>query len=118
MTGPGGAAPAPVGGGAFEVDIARAPQAIRELEQARDELRNLKNEAQSLAHVNPPARDEVSVEAAALLGQRATGGPGSLMETLDAGINELSKMIGALRSGFDAYRSNDAEGETQYRQMP
>jgi hypothetical protein len=98
----------------FEVDIAEAPRAIRELELAAEELRAIQRDAMSLAHVNPPALDEVSQDAAAELGRRANGGPQSLNEALTQGIAELERMMGALRSGFAAYRSGDEEGSTAY----
>ncbi|GAA4727982.1 PE domain-containing protein [Actinomycetospora chibensis] len=104
-------------GGSFAVDIARAPKAIRELEQAREELRSIKNEAQALGQVNPPARDQVSLDAAQLLGQVATGGATSFMQALDDGIQEVSRMIESLRAGFEAYRAGDAENEDQLRQL-
>ena len=57
------------GGGSFVVDIAQAPKAIRELEDARRELESIKQDAQALGHVNPPARDQVSLDAAQVLGR-------------------------------------------------
>ena len=101
--------PVPVGGGSFEVDISRAPEAIRELEQALAELRSLKREAQTLGHVVPPTNDLVTLDAVAVLGRKATGGPGSLMNALDEGIVEVSRLIEQLRIGFDAYRESDAD---------
>jgi hypothetical protein len=41
------------GGGSFAVDIAQAPKAIRELEQAREELQEIKRDATYLGQVNP-----------------------------------------------------------------
>ena len=93
------------GGGSFAVDIAQAPKAIRELEQAREELQAIKRDATLLGQVNPPTRDQVSLDAAQLLGRSASGGPTSFAEALTAGIEEISRMIEALRSGFAAYRA-------------
>jgi hypothetical protein len=104
------------GGGSFAVDIARATKAIRELEQARDELYAIRDEAQSLGQVNPPTRDQVSLDAAQLLGQAGVGGPTSFQAALDQGITELTKQIEALRAGFAAYQSNDEASAAQLRQ--
>jgi hypothetical protein len=115
VSAPGGSDPvAPVGGGMFEVNIAEAPRAIRELELAAEELRAIQRDAISLAQVNPPALDEVSLDAAAELGRRANGGPQSLSEALTQGIAEVERVIEALRAGFAAYRSGDEEGSAAY----
>lgn len=110
--------PGPASGGSFAVDIARAPEAIRELEEARRELESIRQDAQVLGHVNPPARDQVSLDAAQVLGQTAVGGPNALIPALNQGIQEISKMIDALRSGFDEYRRRDDDAASQLRQAP
>ncbi|MEJ2862779.1 hypothetical protein [Actinomycetospora flava] len=107
--------PVPVGGGYFEVDISRAPDAIRELEQALAELRDIKAEARSLAQATPPTSDLVTLDAVAVLGRKATDGPGSLMNALDEGIAEVSRLIEQLRFGFDAYSRSDADVVARYR---
>lgn len=104
--------PVPVGGGSFEVDISRAPEAIRELEQARQELRGIRDEALSLADVPAPTSDLVSQDAARVLGQKASGAPGSFMEAVDAGIAEVTRMIEALRVGFAEYQAADEHART------
>lgn len=104
--------PLPVGGGSFEVDISRAPEAIRELEEARRELRSIRDEVLSLADIPPPTADLVSQDAARLLGQKASGAPGSFMEALDAGIEEVTRMIEALRVGFAEYEAADEHART------
>jgi hypothetical protein len=102
--------PQPVGGGAFDVDISQAPRAIRQLEDARRELESIKNEAVSLGGITPPTRDQVSVDAALVLSMTATQGPGSFVEALNSGIEEISRLIQALRSSFDQYQRNDDDG--------
>ncbi|MDD7939279.1 PE domain-containing protein [Actinomycetospora lutea] len=99
--------PVPVGGGSFDVDITRAPEAIRELQGALEELRSIRQEATQLGHVDPPTNDLVSRDAAHVLGLKATGGPGSLQHALEAGIAELERMILSLREGFAAYEEAD-----------
>ncbi|MDD7919958.1 PE domain-containing protein [Actinomycetospora callitridis] len=97
------------GGGSFAVDIARAPKAIRDLEQARDELKGIKRDAIALGQVDPPTRDQVSLDAAQKLSEVGVGSAGSLMQALDGGIAEIERLIGALRTGFAAYeRENSA----------
>ncbi len=111
MSAPGGSDPvAPVGGGMFEVNIAEAPRAIRELETALEELKDIRRRAVSLGQVNPSATDEVSVDAAAALGKAAVGGPESFTQALDQGITELDRVVRARMSGFDAYRQNGEDG--------
>lgn len=111
-------APAPVGGGAFDVDIARAPQAIRELQQARVELQRIRQDALSLAEVRPPAADQVSLDAAQKLSETANGGPQSFMAALEAGIEEITRMMEALRSGFAAYEAADENSSLGFVQRP
>ena len=109
--------PVPVGGGSFEVDITRAPEAIRELETALAELNSIKIDAQLLSQVAPPTNDLVTRDAAAVLGRKAIDGPGSLTDALDQGIAEVTRLIQQLRAGFEAYRQSDADAGTQYRPL-
>ncbi|MEJ2888801.1 hypothetical protein [Actinomycetospora aeridis] len=101
--------PVPVGGGRFEVDMSRAPEAIRELEQARSELRSIRDDALSLSNVVAPTLDRVTQDAARVLSRKASGEPGSFMEALDSGIAEVTRMIEALRAGFARYRESDEQ---------
>lgn len=112
------AQPVPVGGGSFEVDITRAPEAIRELEEARRELEKIKSDALMLAQVAPPTNDLVTRDAVAVLGRKATEGPGSLSEALDQGIDEISRLIEQLRIGFDAYQQADTDAARRSRLSP
>ncbi|PVZ11068.1 PE family protein [Actinomycetospora cinnamomea] len=97
------------------MNIAEAPKAIRELEAAREELESIKDEALTLGQVNPPARDQVSLDAAAALARTAVDGPTSFMQALDQGIREIDALIHALRAGFESYRANDEEALALYR---
>ncbi len=115
MSAPGGSDPvAPVGGGMFEVNIAEAPRAIRDLEQARDELVSIREDAIVLAEVLPSAVDDVSLDAAKSLSLRASGGPHSLMQALDEGIQETSRLIEALQAGFAQYQQGDVDGRRSF----
>jgi hypothetical protein len=105
--------PAPVGGGSFVVDITQAPQAIKQLEDALEELRSIRQEATLLGHLTPPTTDQVSLDAAHVLGLTAAGGPGSFLAALESGIAELERMIQALRVGFDAYQATDSSGRSR-----
>jgi len=102
-------------GGSFDVDIAQAPKAIRELEQARDELKDIKRDAIALGQVNPPARDQVSLDAAQKLSEVGVGSAGSLMQALDGGIAEIERLVGALRTGFAAYERDDSAAGSDLR---
>ena len=99
--------PAPAVGGAFSVDLDRAPEVLRDLQNARRELEDIKIEARSLGKVDPSSNDQVSLDAATVLGAVAVGGPGSLFEALDAGLRRLDELIDAIRTELDAYRRSD-----------
>ncbi|MHC1558056.1 hypothetical protein ACR9E3_03825 [Actinomycetospora sp. C-140] len=114
MTEPGGLGDK----GSFSVDISQAPGAIRELEQARRELVSIRSEAQTLGQVNPPSRDQVSLDAAQALGLAGVGSPASFMQALDGGIQELSRMIDALRASFENYRAGDEQARSALSQQP
>jgi hypothetical protein len=115
VTLPGPSAPPPqVGGGVFEVDIAQAPKAIRELEAARRELESIKRDAVYLGQISPPTRDQVSIDAAQALAMKATSGPHSFLEALTQGIAEIQRMVDALRASFEAYERSDQVGRAHY----
>jgi hypothetical protein len=98
----------------FEVDVSRAPDAIRQLEHARDELKDIKREALALGQVSAPAADEVSVDAAAALGRVAVGNDRSFVQALDEGIAEMERMISALGSAFSAYHEGQSDGARSF----
>lgn len=103
-------APTPaVGGGSFRVDRERAPEAIRDLEEALAKLKSLRWDAVSLGRVTPPAQDEVSRDAAQSLSVTATGGVGSLVQALDAGLQRLQTLINQMRSDLNNYDRSDGE---------
>ena len=99
--------PGPVEAGSFSVDLARAPEAIRELEQAHVQLKSLRDEALRLGKIASPAQDEVSRDVASRLGVTATGGDGSLLAALDAGLDRISDLIDALRGDLAGYRTDE-----------
>ena len=99
--------PPAAGGGSFAVDMERAPAAIRELEAALTLLRDLRQDVAHLGNVVTPARDEVSADAATLLGSVAVGGQGSLDAALDAGAVRLKSLIEGLRADLRAYRASE-----------
>ena len=104
--------PPEVGGGEFTVNLDQAPRAIRELEAARDELNSIRRDAIDLGRITPPTNDLVTRDAAAFLGLTATGGPGSLVSALDAGIAQVEAMISNVRLAMDAYRSADEQASS------
>lgn len=105
--------PAPAGGGAFSVDLERAPGVLRDLENARQELEDLKVEVRFLGKIDPQTHDDVSRDAATVLGAVAVGGPGSLIDALDAGVVQLDGLIGAIRSELKAYRDTERTNGAQ-----
>ncbi len=108
------AAPPAVGGGSFRVDRERAPEAIRDLEEALRELRVLRLDAAMLGKVAPPSRDEVSRDAAAVLATAAVGGRGSLVSALDAGVLRLEQLIESLREELKEYDRSDASSRLSF----
>jgi hypothetical protein len=94
-------------GGSFTVDLERAPQTLRELTTARDELFDLMRQARALGRVNPGANDDVSRDAATLLGAVADGGSGSLLLALEAGATRLNQLIEAIEGELRSYRSSE-----------
>lgn len=98
MTGPAGG---------FHVDRAAAPQAVEELRQAAAELRAIQKEAERLGNVVPPSADEVSHDAAVMLGGAAAGRPGSFSEALKAGIQQLDEHIRNMEAALADYGSSD-----------
>ena len=94
-------------GGAFTVDLERAPQTLRDLTAARDELFDLMREARDLGRVDPGVGDEVSRDAATLLGAVADGGDGSLLLALEAGATRLNQLIDAIEAELRSYRSSE-----------
>ena len=95
--------PPAVGGGSFSVDMERAPEAIRGLEEALALLKKVRQNAVALGTVVPPGKDQVSSDAAKLLGAAAVGGQGSLVVALDAGASRLQALIDGLRDDLQAY---------------
>jgi hypothetical protein len=99
--------PAPAGGGAFSVDLDRAPEVLRDLQDARNELQDLRRDASRLGKVDPGSRDQVSLDAAQVLEAVATGGRGSLVEAITAGLHQLDGLIAAIEGELAAYRATD-----------
>ena len=94
-------------GGSFTVDLERAPQTLRELTAARDELRDLAEEAKRLGKIDPGTTDQVSRDAATLLGAVADGGQGSLVRALQAGADRLDALVHAITAELQDYQSAD-----------
>ena len=95
-------------GGSFTVDLERAPQTLRELTAARDEVTVLTKDARALGRVDPGSADEVSRDAATLLGAVADGGQGSLVLALEAGVARLTQLIDAIKLELQSYQSTEA----------
>ena len=108
---PAAAPPPTVGSGQFTVDLERAPQALRELEDARLELKEIRRDAAQLTHVFPPGQDAVSRDAATSLASTAEGGPGSFVVALDAGIKQLSMLIEKVTLDIALYDQTERDGK-------
>jgi hypothetical protein len=101
-------------GGSFTVDLERAPQTLRDLTTARDELRDLMREARRLGRVDPGSNDDVSRGAAILLGAVADGGDGSLIRALDAGAQRLDDLIAAIKAEMRSYGDAEQGAQTDF----
>ncbi|WP_245561489.1 hypothetical protein [Actinomycetospora chiangmaiensis] len=104
-------------GGSFTVDLDRAPDAVRELETARDELRFLMLEAKRLGRVDPGTTDQVSLDAAAVFGAVADGGTGSLVRALEAGAQRLDLLIDSIEAELRSYRLADGDASAAFLDM-
>ena len=105
--------PPGVGGGDFAVDLANAPRAIRELEEAKIELLNIRDEAFALGKVTPPSADQVSADAATMLGIAAVGGNGSFIAALDAGATQIQQYIDSVHAALSRYENTDAQNSDE-----
>ncbi len=74
---------------------------------ARDELIVLVKDARALGRVDPGSADEVSRDAATLLGAVADGGQGSLSLALEAGVERLTQLIDAIKQELRSYQSSE-----------
>lgn len=100
----------------FQLDIDQAPKAIATFRQAAEGLRDLKREVGRLAHIAPPGRDAVSINAAKEIGQWAvTEEPGSLRSALESGAMQLEKTADALEQSLAIYRNTDELNATHLR---
>jgi hypothetical protein len=91
----------------FSVDLAAAPQVLRELREAREQLQELRHEAMFLGKIDPGTGDQVSRDAAIVFGAIAVGGPGSLVHALDGGVHRLDALIAAAEEELVHYRSTE-----------
>ncbi|MCD2186571.1 hypothetical protein [Actinomycetospora soli] len=96
-------------GDAFSIDLAAAPRALEDLYAAREELQLVRLDAVRLGRVEPGTADEVSRDAATVLGAVATGGQGSLLQAIDGGLARIGSLIDALETELADYRAAEQE---------
>lgn len=101
------AAPVPASG-EFRLDVEAAEEAVRTLEEVRRKIEAAREGAANLARTAPTARDPVSLEAFALLAQKADGGPGSFTAAMDAGRTHVDQLIVRMRADIARQRELDA----------
>lgn len=90
-------------GGSFYVSPEEAPQAIADLREAARQMRVLMAEAAELADVKEPGKDEVSIAAVQLIGEKATEKDGALRKALGEGAAELEKAADQLEADLKNY---------------
>lgn len=93
--------------GEFRLDVEAAEEAVRTLEGVRRRIKDARAEAVTLAKTLPTARDAVSLEAFALLAEKADGGPGSFTAAMDAGLIEVENAIDQMRADITRQRQLD-----------
>jgi hypothetical protein len=108
------AVPAPTLGGAFTIDLDRAPQVIEDLHRAVSELRAIRRDALQLGKIKAGSRDQVSIDAAQVLGAVAVGGTGSFVEAVTAGIERLEALISAIKAEVRTYQAADSASENSF----
>ena len=106
--------PASTGGtGEFGLDVEAAEQAIRALEGVLQQIKVAREDAVRLAKTRPTAHDAVSLEAFALLSQKADGGPGSFTAAMDAGRIHGESLIDQMRADVARHRAVDGDGASE-----
>lgn len=91
----------------FRLDVEAAEAAVRKLENVQQEIEATRQEAVNVARTTPTARDAVSLEAFALLAQKADGGPGSFTAAMDAARAHVDQLIVQLRHDVIQQRALD-----------
>lgn len=95
----------------FRLDVEgaeEAEEAIRALEAVRRKIEIARDDAATLAQRTvPTARDLVSLEAFALLAQKADGGPGSFTSAMEAGLEHVDHLIDQMRADIIRQRNID-----------
>jgi hypothetical protein len=88
----------------FSIDYERAPQAIADFEEAADFFEDRAVVARSLARVQAPGIDGVSLNAVAQIGKWASDtGTNNLDATLRAGAKQLRDLAQKLREDLKTY---------------
>lgn len=93
--------------GGVRLDVDAAEVAVRKLENVRREIEVARDEAVRVAQTPPTARDAVSLEAFALLAQKADGGPGSFTAAMDGARTHVDQLIVQLRADIAQQRALD-----------
>lgn len=112
---PGAQAPLPTegspstttGSGGFSVDLDRAPQAIADLREAAEALREEAKKAMSLARIRPPGLDAVSADAVRIMAEAAVGEQRSLRRALEGAADRFESDANRLEASLRTHRQAD-----------
>ncbi|WP_285591120.1 hypothetical protein [Actinomycetospora sp. NBRC 106378] len=102
----------------FSVDLAAAPQVLRDLREAAEELTAIRRDAVQLGKVDPGTSDEVSRDAASVLETVAVGGTGSLLSALDGGLRRLEALVHAIETELGEYRLAEESAGRGFDALP
>jgi hypothetical protein len=105
-------------GNAFSVDLAAAPQVLRDLQQAVEELTAIRRDAVQLGKIDPGTGDQVSRDAATVFEAIAVGGPGSLMNAIDGGISRLEGLMTAIETELREYQAAEDSSRREFDARP
>lgn len=95
------------GGGGFSIDLERAPQAIADLREAANALREEAKKALSLARIRPPGLDAVSADAVRIMAEAAVGEQGSLQRALEGAADRFENDANKLEASLRTHRQAD-----------
>ncbi len=105
--------PAPAGSaGEFRLNVEAADEARKVLEGVRQRIETARAQAVTRAKVPPTAHDAVSLEAFALLAEKADGGPGSFTAAMDAGLAHVDRLLTQMREDIARQRRLDDTAAT------
>ncbi|MCP2259165.1 hypothetical protein LX15_002866 [Streptoalloteichus tenebrarius] len=91
----------------FTVHLDQLPTLREGIQQARDKLFAIHDEARSLGNIPAPGNDEVSRRAVENLGERAKDTEGGLMRAINDGVRRLQDILDQIDAISRTYQQAD-----------